>query len=95
MKIFQYQVKAFYDVHKSVLFFHKNGSCIPKNLSLKYGIDKKCISIFPYCYNYKQACEEGNIEAFLKKNLNCSTRNPNFYFMSNLQKIAKMLKERM
>lgn len=74
--------------------FRKNGSCIPQNLSVKYGIDKKCIGIFPYCYNYEQACEEGKIESFLKKNLNCSTRNPNFYFMSNLQKTAKMLKER-
>ena len=74
--------------------FRKNGACIPKNLSIKYRINKECIGVFPYCYAYIQACEEGNIEAFLKKNLNCSTRNPNFYFMYNLQKTAKMLKER-
>ena len=74
--------------------FRKNGGCIPKNLSMKYGIDRECISVFPYSHNYEQACEEGRIEAFLKKNLHCSTRNPDFYFMSHLKKIAKMLKER-
>lgn len=74
--------------------FRKNGSCIPKNLSMKYQINRECIGVFPYCHSYAQACEEGNMESFLKKNLNCSTRNPNFYFMSNLQKTARMLKER-
>lgn len=75
--------------------FRKNGSCIPKNLSRKYRIDKESIGIFPYCYAYEQACEAGNMESFLKKNLNCSTRNPNFYFMYHLQKTTKMLTERM
>ena len=75
--------------------FRKNGGCIPKNLSIKYRINRDCIAIFPYCHAYIQACEEGNMEYFLKKNLNCSTRNPNFYFMYHLQKTVKMLKERM
>ena len=97
------KIQMFFDNYSSLipksLFiiddFRKNGGCIPKNLSMKYRINRECIGIVPYCHAYIQACEEGNMESFLKKNLNCSTRNPNFYFMYHLQKTAKMLKERM
>ena len=73
--------------------FKKNGDVFPKYLRNIYGIDIENIVKIPYSASYAQAYEEGTLKYFLKENLKCPTKNPNYYFMSNLRNAPAVIYE--
>lgn len=72
----------------------KNNKYSRRDFSAKYGIDIRNIGIIPQNNAYKEACEEGRLEFFLKSNLNQTYRTPQDNFMSKLKNTTTLLYER-
>ena len=56
-----------------------------------YGIEKGRIGIFPYSEIYESACEEGDMEAFIREDKIRSEKCKDKYFKSCVEKAAKMI----
>lgn len=95
------KIQKFFDRFSSVipkaLFvidgFKRNGGCSRRKIAAKYGIRNNNIEIIPYNREFKEACEEGKLEFFLRDNYLQATKEPQYNFVSCLKAIAKRLYE--
>lgn len=72
----------------------KNNKYSRRDFSEKYGINIRNIGIIPQNNVYKEACEEGRLEFFLKNNLSQTPKTTQDNFMSKLKNITNLLYER-
>lgn len=63
-----------------------------RKIVAEYGIKNKNIGSIPKNKEFRDACEEGKMEAFLKKIK--ATKNPQYSFLSGTRGIARILYER-
>ncbi len=63
-----------------------------RRLVTEYGVSNKNIACIPRSKEYKEACEEGKLELFLKKRW--ATKSSQYSFVAGVKSVAKILYER-
>lgn len=71
----------------------RNSRSIRHTLKSKYGIESENIGIIPHNFEYKEACEEGRLDLFLKANMKQATKEPEYSFITSLKTVAGLLYE--
>ena len=74
--------------------FQRNKGCSRRNFAAKYGYNAWSIGIIPQNNEFKEICKEGRLEFYIKENLNCSTKELQYNFMSNLKAVTKQIYDR-
>lgn len=62
-----------------------------RKIVAEYGISHRNIGFIPHSKEYRETCEEGKLESFMKRNQ--ATKNPQYSFVSGVKSIAKFLYE--
>lgn len=62
-----------------------------KSIARKFNISRDDIGVIPYCSDFSEVLMSGKTKEFLKTNFNCSKRDRNYYFISEVKSLTDKL----
>lgn len=71
--------------------YHDSSRISVKNIAGMLGVKTDDIGVVPYCSDYLEAVLAGSTKEFLKSNVGCSRRNPNYYFFSEVKSLTRKI----
>ena len=65
-----------------------------KNIRRRYQIPKDQIGVIPYNLEFSDAVNNGTVIEYLMRNFDCNHQDENYFFISQVKRVAQMIMER-